>query len=238
MINLIDNQSPERVKKYNLHTVSNMGTIVLIMSTKSQPSGLLESLFGKTRRSILALLYGHPDESFHLRKILRLTGISPGAGQRELKRLSEAGIILRSVRDNQVHFQADPDCPIHDELKRLMIKTQGVADVLRSMLEPLGGSIKGAVLHGSVARGSATKESDVDVLVVGDAAFAEVVERLGPAQEILRREVNPCVMSEPEFRERISEGDHFLMSILRGALIPLVGDVDELVRMAQGGPAG
>ena len=210
-----------------------MGTIVLNMSTKSQSSGLLESLFGKTRRSILALLYTHADESFHLRKILRLTGISPGAGQRELLRLSEAGIIRRSARDNQVHFQADPDCPIHDELKSLMMKTQGVADVIRTMLEPLGGSVKGAVLHGSVARGSATKVSDVDVLVVGDAAFAEVVERLGPAQEILRREVNPCVMSEAEFRERISEGDHFLMSILGGALIPLVGDADELVRMAQ-----
>lgn len=203
------------------------------MSTHSRSSGLLESLFGKTRRAILALLYTHADESFHLRKILRLTGISPGAGQRELRRLSKAGIIRRSVRDKQVHFQADPDCPIHDELKSLMTKTQGVADVIRTMLEPLGGSVKTAVLHGSIVRGSATKESDVDVLVVGDAAFAEVVERLGPAQEILRREVNPCVMSEAEFQERISEGDHFLMSILGGALIPLVGDADEFVRMAR-----
>jgi uncharacterized protein len=221
------------MKIYCLPNVSKKGTFVLIMSSLRLSSGLLESLFGKTRRSILALLYGHTDESFHLRKILRLTGISPGAGQRELKRLSDAGIIRRSVRDNQVHFQADPDCPIHDELKSLTTKTQGVADVLRAMLEPMGASVKAAVLHGSIARGTATRASDVDILVVGDAAFAEVVERLGPAQEILRREVNPCVMSEAEFRKRISEGDHFLMSILRGALIPLVGDVDELVRMAR-----
>ncbi len=203
------------------------------MGAKRLSSGLLESLFGKTRRSILALLYGHVDESFHLRKVLRLTGVSPGAGQRELKRLSDAGIIRRSVRDNQVHFQADPDCPIHDELKSLTTKTQGVADVLRTRLKPMGASVKAAVLHGSIARGTATRASDVDVLVVGDAAFAEVVERLGPAQEILRREINPCVMSEAEFRKRLSEGDHFLMSIFKGPLIPLMGDADELVRMAR-----
>ncbi len=199
----------------------------------NHPSGLLECLFGKTRRSILALLYSHSDESFHLRKILRLTGISPGAGQRELKRLSEAGIILRSLRDNQVHFQANPDCPIHDELKSFITKTQGVADVLRSALKPLAGSIKTAAVYGSIAQGAATKESDVDVLIIGDVAFADVVEKLSPAQDVLRREVNPCVMSEAEFQSRISKGDHFLMSILKGAFVPLLGDTDELVRLAE-----
>jgi len=210
-----------------------MGTIVLIMRTISHPSGLLECLFGKTRRSILALLYSHGDESFHLRKILRLTGVSPGAGQRELKRLSEAGIILRSLRDNQVHFQANPGCPIHDELKSLITKTQGVVDVLRSALRPLAGSIKTAAVYGSIAQGAATKGSDIDVLIVGDVAFADVVEKLNPTQDILRREVNPCVMSEAEFRSRISKGDHFLLSMLKEALIPLVGDTDELVRLAE-----
>src|SRR5674476_474429 len=101
----------------SLKNVSNMSTIVLIMSTIASYPGILECLFGKTRRAILTLLYGHSDESFHLRKILRLTGISPGAGQRELKRLSDAGIISRTLRDNQVIFQADARCPIHDELK-------------------------------------------------------------------------------------------------------------------------
>ena len=213
--------------------VSKMGTIVPIMSTLSDPSGLLESLFGKTRRSILALLFSHVDESFYLRKILRLTGISPGAGQRELKRLSEAGIILRSLRDNQVHFQANPQCPIFEDMKSLITKTQGVADVLRSALESLANSIKAAAIYGSVAQGRANKESDVDLLVVGDVTFGDVVENLARAQEILRREVNPVVVSFEEFRSRISEGDHFLESIMRSSFIPVIGDPRELGRVAQ-----
>jgi len=203
------------------------------MRTPNESSGLLECLFGKTRRSILALLYGHCDESFHMRKILRLTDVSPGAGQRELKRLSDAGIISRTLRENQVHFQADARCPIFEELKAIVTKTQGVADILRLALGPLAGSIRAATLIGSVARGTATKASDIDILIIGDAAFVDVVEKLGPIQDVLRREINPIVMSEPEFLSRIAEGDHFLTTALEGARIPLMGDADELVRLAE-----
>lgn len=98
-----------------------MSTIVPNMSTDSCNLTLLECLFGKTRRSILTLLYGQPDESFYLRKILKLAGVSSGAGQRELKRLSDAGIITRSLWDGRVHFQANSGCPIYIELKSLFV---------------------------------------------------------------------------------------------------------------------
>jgi DNA-binding MarR family transcriptional regulator len=78
-----------------------------------------EALFGKTRRLILGLLYGQPDEAFYVRKIIRLTNVSPGAAQRELKRLSDAGIIMRSSKDNHVFFQASLECPVYIELKSL-----------------------------------------------------------------------------------------------------------------------
>jgi len=82
---------------------------------------VLEALFGKTRRSILGLLYRQTDEAFFVRKIIRLANVSPGAAQRELKRLSEAGIILRSSQDNHVFYQANPACPAYIELKSLFI---------------------------------------------------------------------------------------------------------------------
>jgi predicted transcriptional regulator len=91
------------------------------MSAINVGSSILEALFGKTRRSILCLLFSHADESFYLRKILRLAGVSPGAGQRELKRLSNAGIILRSETDGRVYFQANSECPIYIELKSIFV---------------------------------------------------------------------------------------------------------------------
>lgn len=82
---------------------------------------VLEALFGKTRRSILGLLFRQPDEIFFVRKIIRLANVSPGAAERELKRLAEAGIILRSTKDNHVFYQANPACPAYIELRSLFI---------------------------------------------------------------------------------------------------------------------
>lgn len=82
---------------------------------------VLEALFGKTRRSILGLLFREPDEAFFVRKIIRLADVSPGAAQRELKRLSDAGIIVRSTKDNHVFFQANPACSAYIELRSLFL---------------------------------------------------------------------------------------------------------------------
>jgi hypothetical protein len=89
------------------------------MSTINGNMSILEALFGKTRRSVLGLLYGQPDESFYVRKIIRMTQASPGAAQRELKRLSAARIIIRTSLDNRVFFQASSECPVYIELKSL-----------------------------------------------------------------------------------------------------------------------
>ncbi len=190
-------------------------------------------MFGKTRRAILTLLFSHAEEAFHLRKVLRLAGISPGAGQRELKRLAESGVILRTVKDNQVLFQANPLCPVFDELKGVITKTAGVADVLRDALAPLAGHISNALIYGSFARGAAGKDSDVDLLVIGEVSFEDIVDKVSRAQEILRREINPMVMSPGEYRERISRGDHFLGNVFRSPLIKIIGDPLELDRVAQ-----
>jgi predicted nucleotidyltransferase len=205
------------------------------MSTKKQPvsEGILASLFGKTRRSILALLFSHTDEAFHLRKILRLAQASPGAGQRELRRLSDAGVLLRSVKENQVLFQANARCPIFDELKRIVAKTAGLVDILRIELEPEASRIEFALVYGSLGRGEGTATSDVDLLVVGDVGFENVVGGLAKAQDILRREINPLVMSPSEFRERTANKDHLLASILGSPILMVIGDCCELERMAQ-----
>jgi len=108
-----------KLNKNILIFVSYLSTIVLNMSATVENLSILEALFGKTRRSILALLFRQPDESFHLRKILRLAGVSPGAGQRELRRLASSGIVLRTERDSRVYFQANSGCPIYIELRSI-----------------------------------------------------------------------------------------------------------------------
>jgi len=212
--------------------VSILGTIVLNMSTIEYNNFIL-GLWGKTRSSILALLYSHSDESFYMRQIFRMANISPGVGQRELKWLTETGIIKRKISGHQVFFQANQKCQIFQEIKSIVTKTVGIGYVLRSALDSIRNRIKIAFLFGSVVRGSLTRESDIDLLIVGDVTFAEVVEKLGSTQEILNREINPVVFSPVEFQKKIAERDHFLRSILEGKFIYLIGDKIELRKLVK-----
>jgi predicted nucleotidyltransferase len=208
------------------------------MGTKAQPASLDSALFGKTRRAVLALLYSHPDEAFYLRQLIRAAGVGQGGVQREVRRLSAAGLIQRTVRGHQVYYQADPRCPVFKELKSLVVKTAGVGDVLRAALAPLAERIRVAFLFGSMARGETRRGSDLDLLVVGKVSFGDVVSALGAAQAALRREVNPTLYSPAEFQTKCAARHHFLTTVLREKKIFLVGDERELARLAQKRLAG
>jgi len=201
------------------------------MSTVFDANMLSETLFSKSRRTVLGLLYGHPDQEFYLRQIVRAAGGGHGAVQRELKQLSDAGIVRRVVRGSQVYFQANTECPIFPELKAVIIKTAGVADVLRTAFAPLGDRIRVAFLYGSMARTQPNAASDVDVLVVGDVEFREIVAALAEAQSQLGREVNPTVYGADEFRAKIAARHHFLRSVLKKEKVFLIGDQGELERL-------
>jgi predicted nucleotidyltransferase len=194
---------------------------------------LTAALFGKTRRALLGVLYGHPDEAFYLRQLVRAARAGQGAVQREVKKLSEAGIIRRTVQGREVYYRANPECPVFPELKSLVVKTAGVGDVLRSALASLAGKIKVAFIFGSFAQGKQNQRSDVDIVVIGEATFEEVVDALASAQETLAREVQPTVYPAAEFQARVKAREHFVTSVLGESKIFLIGDERELARLAQ-----
>jgi predicted nucleotidyltransferase len=201
------------------------------MSALEDIPGPGSALFGKTRRAVLSVLYTHPDESFYLREIVRATNAGMGAVQREVKQLLEAGIIRREMRGNQVYYRADKNCPIFEELKNMMIKTAGIGDVLKVGLQELSDRIAVAFVFGSAADGSIQRDSDIDVMVVGNVTFADVTSAFGPAQDTLSREINPSVYSIEEFREKVAAGHHFLKSVLASDKFFLIGDENELERL-------
>ena len=205
-----------------------MVTIVLEMSTVSPLSSLL---FGETRRAILALLYGHSDEQFYLRELVRRTETALGAAQRELSLLTSGGLVQRVRRGNQVYYQANASNPIFAELKSILTKTTGVRDVIQKALEPLLARIKVAFVYGSVAKGEETVSSDIDLMVIGDVEFREVVSCLTDIENKLGREINPTVYPPEEYKNKLREKNHFLTSTLREKKIFVIGDEDELRRL-------
>jgi len=188
------------------------------------PDGLASALFGKTRRALLALFFSRPDESFYVREAARAAGASLGAVQRELERLSRAGIIRRFERGRQVYYQANRGCPLFDELRSLIVKTAGLADVLRSALQPLAGEIELAFVFGSQANGTATAASDVDLFVVADIDELELHKAVSSAEAQLGRAVNYVFMKKEEFRRRCKEKRGFVNRILSHDRIILMGE--------------
>ena len=193
---------------------------------------LASLLFGAYRREVLALLLLHPELSLHVREIARVTGKAPGTLLRELNRLADAGLLVRKPTGNQVHFQADPTSPIYAELRGILKKTAGVADVLREVLEPVARRIRAAFVYGSVARGDERAGSDLDLMVIGDLKFAALVKVLAPARDALRREINPNLYPPAEFRARAAAGEPFLKRVLVDKKIFLVGGEDDLGELA------
>lgn len=192
-----------------------------------QSPQLVEILFGAYRRKILALMLLHADESFYVREIGRLTEVPPGSLHRELKLLSEAGLLQRTVAGNQVRYQADRTCPLYVELAGIFRKTAGLADVLRDALAPLAAKIQLSFIFGSVAQGKEGATSDVDVLVVGSVSFASVVEAVSSASDRLRRSVNPVVMTKTIFGGKVATRDRFVARVLREPKIVLMGNLNE-----------
>lgn len=211
----------------------NLGTIVPDMGTlHEEQRDISAALFGKTRRKILALLFTNPERSYYLREIIRELGLGRGAAQRELGNLTEVGLLVRTVEGNQVHFRANQDSPVFQELRSMMVKTAGIVEVIRHSLDGLSDGVTVAFLHGSVASGMFTAGSDIDLMVIGDAGFKEVVKALSDAQGKLAREINPSVYTESEFKRKLRSGHHFLKSVSEAPKIPVVGDEHELERLS------
>ena len=195
---------------------------------------LTDLLFGSYRKKALSLLLLRPDTDYHVRELARLTDTSPGTLHKELARLAEAGLLLRKTQGNQVRYQANRQCPVFEELAGLLRKTTGAAEVLGNALSPLQPAV--ALIFGSVARGTETASSDVDVLVIAELSFADVVKAIYPAQATLGREINPVVYSPAEFQRRFDEGDPFILDVLAQPKIFLIGTEHDLGQLA-GHPA-
>ena len=194
---------------------------------------LCGGLFGKTRQAVLALLYGQADSSFYTKQILDAVKIGRGTVQRELKNLTDAGIITREVQGRQVYYRANKKCPLFNELKSIVRKTFGIADVIRQSLETVADKIRVAFIFGSVARSADDKKSDIDVMIVGRISFGDVVSLLSPAEEKLAREVNSVVYPVAEFKQRVKEDHYFVKTVLEGEKIFLIGDESELRGLAE-----
>jgi len=199
------------------------------MGTARPPDriSLATALFSRTQQRVLGLLYGHPERSYFATEIFEHAGAGRGSVQRELERLGSSGLATVTRIGNQKHYRANPDTPIFSDLCSIILKTSGLAEPVRGALAPMAGKIDLALIYGSVARGQAHGGSDVDLLVVASGLTLEqLFSRLERAERTIGRKISPTLLTPDEFRRRRRDGNAFLMKVLSGETIPLIGSVD------------
>jgi predicted nucleotidyltransferase len=181
----------------------------------------------KIRVEILNVLALNPESSFNINELSRVTGFSLRGVDRELKNLLSGGLLRREISGNQHRYQLDPACPIHKEVKGIIAKTIGIADILKKGLAQIADEIHLAFIYGSFASGDYGNESDVDLFIVSDISGVKLSELLGPLQVQFSRPINISQFSLVEYRRRKDEGDHFVNRVLDGPKIVLFGSLNE-----------
>lgn len=198
-----------------------------------------EALFTKTQQRVLSLLFGQPQRSFYANELIGLAQSGSGTVQRELARLEAARLVTVHRIGNQKHYQANPDTPIFEELRSIVMKTFGVSDVLRTALAPLWPLIEVAFIYGSLAKGTEHAGSDIDLMVIGSLpSNAQLLEALLPAQGQLGRAVNPALYTAAEFMQRVRDGKSFMLRVLEQPKILVKGSEHDISRLSGAGELG
>jgi predicted nucleotidyltransferase len=175
---------------------------------------LSNALFSKVQQRVLALIFGQPERSFYTSEIKRNVNSGTGAVERELSRLQRSGLVSIERIGNQKHYRANRQSPIFAELHSLVIKTVALTEPLRKSLEPYSDKIKAAFVYGSVAKGTDTARSDIDLLVIGDElSYSELYAALLNAENALGRKVSPKFLSPKDWRRKASDKGSFISKV-------------------------
>lgn len=192
-------------------------------------SNLSAVLFSRVKSRVLAIILGAPEQEFSITEVIARAGSGTGAVQRELEKLSDAGIVALQVRGGRKVYRANQDSPIFQELRQLVLKTSGLVDPIRDALASFESSITCAFVYGSIARGNETAKSDIDLMIIGTSLhYSEVFAALQTAEKTLGRPINPNLMTPEEWRQKANSRNSFIANVLNQPKLFIIGTENEL----------
>jgi predicted nucleotidyltransferase len=201
-----------------------MGTVIT-----DQPFSLSSALFSQVQQRVLALIFGNPERSFYTREILKNVDSGTGAVERELTKLERSGLVSTERIGNQKHYRANRGSPIFEELYNLVLKTVGLSEPLRKALQPYADQIRAAFVFGSVAKGSDTARSDIDLMVIGDSlTYSDLYTALQGVEQVLKRPVKPNFLSTEDWQRKLGQKNSFIANIRKQPKIFIIGSENDL----------
>jgi DNA-binding transcriptional ArsR family regulator len=190
---------------------------------------LLSILFPQGRAEVLRLLFAESAQELHLRELTRRSGLTLGTVQDELAKLTKADLITNRRDGNRRYYRANASHPLFPDLRQIVLKTAGLREVLAEALAGVKG-VEVAFVFGSLAGGTGSAASDVDLMVIGQAGLRAIIPHLRNATERLGREINPVTMTPAEFAKNRGR-NAFLSDVLTKEKLFVKGGPDELERL-------
>lgn len=186
---------------------------------------LSELLTSNTRAEVMRILFDGSGEEHYLRGMEKMTNIQINSLQKEVKHLESIDLITARKDGNRIYYRGNQDHPLYTDLVSIVEKTVGIIPVLKEKLND--SKIQCAFLFGSMAKNKEKATSDVDLIIIGEIGMRAISNLLVGVQESIKREINPHVYTEQEFRNRIKEKNHFITSVLKQEIKPIKGNVNE-----------
>jgi hypothetical protein len=183
----------------------------------------------KVRIKLLDLFLSDSSEMYHVRGVVREVKEEINAVRRELGRLEECGFLRKENRGNRVYYWARKDYQYYGDLLSMVAKTTGIGGEIVVNNKKIG-KMNYVMFSGSfVRRKKRRKEDEVDILVVGEIILPELATLIRKEESKRGHEINYTVMSREEFDFRKKRRDPFLLGILAGSRVMIIGDEEDLV---------
>jgi predicted nucleotidyltransferase len=189
---------------------------------------MLERLFSsRVRVELMTLFLLHPDVGYYARELSRLVDANYSAIWKELINLEQVGLLLSESMVGRKVYRLNTGFPILPELRSIILKTVGVGEQIREALEAVKG-IEAVFIYGSFSRGQPDMQSDLDLMVIGEIRLAEFSSTIASIEDRIARAVNYIIYSQEEWKTKLEEGDPFILNVIKGDKIMLIGSIDEL----------
>lgn len=189
---------------------------------------MLERLFSsRVRVRLMTLFLLNPDVHYHVRELSRQVDANYSAIWKELKNLEQVGLLISETMMNRKVYRLNSSFLILPELRSIILKTVGAGDLMQQALNDVDG-IEAAFIYGSFAGGEPDVQSDLDLMIIGEIDLSELSSSIAAIEEQLARPVNYIIYSQKEWKSKVEERDPFMLNVLEGDKIMLMGSVDEL----------
>lgn len=193
---------------------------------------MLSALFtSKVRIELLGTFFLHQGRDFYIRELERITGEDYKNISLELRNLEGIGLLQSRKEGNLKYYSLNKAFLLYEEFRSIFLKTRGAISILEKALSKEK-DIDFAFIYGSMASGEEATKSDVDLMVIGKIPLEQLLKLLREPERILARDINPSLYGFSEIQKRVEEHVPFITEVLNGPRILLVGDEDELRKIA------